>query len=90
MFTIDRPHGRSAHSGRVALLRILEDAEILTFHRAELIDGRRHYLVTQADQELLLRDTDIEPYVIGINATIRTVTGKDLPGLLIPATKTKP
>jgi len=82
MQVIDRPHGRSAHPDRVAMLRSLESAGIITFKRAVFIKGRRHYLVCHNQLDLLLRETDVEPYVIGMNNAYDSLTGRPIPGIV--------
>jgi len=80
MLAIERPHGRTAHGVRVEALRQLHEYNIITFRRTEMIAGRRHYIIsTESGEEILLRDSDIEPYLTGMKNLVAALKGTAFP-----------
>lgn len=88
MVTLARPQGRGAHTVRVAQLIALHEAGLITFDEARIETsysrGRRYYTVTVLGQQVQLRDTDVEAFVLGVAAAYHKTTGAQLPGLELP------
>ena len=83
MFVMDRPRGRTAHHDRVHQLRILESTGLIQYHETLTQKGKRYYIISYNERKIMLRETDIEPYILGISSIIHKLTENHIEGLKI-------